>query len=279
MSKNKTTTRRAAKTKPLEFEAPAVVAELPAVVESVAARPVLDAKIHRTAIVKMMRSLTYKHDNRTVFTDFVEAAALSIANSVDVHQREAREKRYLEVMRRYKPEEVALFPKMLGELVLAMEAEPHDALGMIYGELEISNKDAGQFFTPYELCRLMARMLVDDEMKAKVAANGYITTQEPACGAGATLIALAQEMKDAGINYQQCLHATAIDIDLRCVHMCFIQCSLLHIPAVIVHGNTLSLQEWSHWLTPAHIMGGWWYRLKRRRQEPPVVETPEENAA
>jgi hypothetical protein len=31
---------------------------------------------------------------------------------------------------------------------------------------------------------------------------------------------------------------------------------MLHIPAVVVHGNALTLEEHSRWLTPAHIMGG-----------------------
>jgi len=39
--------------------------------------------------------------------------------------------------------------------------------------------------------------------------------------------------------------------------MCCLQLSLLHIPAVIIHGNTLLLQTWSHWYTPAYILGGW----------------------
>lgn len=237
------------------------------------------AKVHRAEILKLMRSMAHRHDYRTLFADFVECAALAISNAVDVHQKEAREKRYLEVVKRYKAEEVALFPKMLGQLVLALEAEPHDALGAIYGELEISNKHVGQFFTPYALCRMMGRMMIDDQMRATIAANGYITVQEPACGAGATIIGLAHEMLEAGINYQNKMHVTAIDVDLKCVHMCYVQFALLHIPAVIVHGNTLSLEEWAHWKTPAHIMGGWWYRLKRRTDDRQESSEPTEEAA
>ena len=65
------------------------------------------------------------------------------------------------------------------------------------------------------------------------------------------------------------LHVTAIDVDAKCVHMAYLQFSLLHIPAVIVHGNALSLEEWGHWYTPAHIMDGWTHRLKRRMSETP----------
>jgi hypothetical protein len=39
------------------------------------------------------------------------------------------------------------------------------------------------------------------------------------------------------------------------------------VPAVIVHGNTLTFEEWSHWYSPAHIIGGWEWRLRRRDAE------------
>ena len=37
------------------------------------------------------------------------------------------------------------------------------------------------------------------------------------------------------------------------------------IPAVIVHGNSLTLEEWDHWHTPAHIMDGWDWKLRNAR--------------
>lgn len=231
------------------------------------------AKAHRASIVKLVQQAAGRSDYRRVFSDFIEMAALSISNVVDRPQFELRENRYLEIVKSYKPEEIALFPRMLAELTQALEAEPHDALGMIYGELEIMNKHTGQFFTPYELCRLMAKMMIDDSFREKIDQNGHITVQEPACGAGANIIALAHEMKDANINYQQTLHVTATDVDLRCVHMCYLQCSLLHIPAVVFHGNTLSQEMFSQWNTPAHIMGGW-YRKQNKLIMP--VESPVE---
>ena len=61
--------------------------------------------------------------------------------------------------------------------------------------------------------------------------------------------------------------------------MAYVQLSLAHVPAIIVHGNSLSMQEWGHWFTPAHIVGGWDRRLRAHRQHsaPPalVPEMPE----
>ncbi|MFK8838946.1 hypothetical protein SL617_30605, partial [Klebsiella michiganensis] len=57
------------------------------------------------------------------------------------------------------------------------------------------------------------------------------------------------------------------------------QLSFLYIPAIIVHGNTLSLDGYAHWYTPAHILGGWSRKLRQEKVEPiteyiepPVIE-------
>ena len=72
------------------------------------------------------------------------------------------------------------------------------------------------------------------------------------------------------------LSITATDVDLKCVHMAFLQLSLLNIPAVVVHGNSLSLEEYSHWFTPAHILNGWDHKLRHRAElETPPVREPE----
>ena len=54
--------------------------------------------------------------------------------------------------------------------------------------------------------------------------------------------------------------------------MAFLQLSLLHIPAIVVHGNSLSMEVWGHWFTPAHVLGGWSHRLSARRAEDAMRE-------
>jgi hypothetical protein len=51
--------------------------------------------------------------------------------------------------------------------------------------------------------------------------------------------------------------------------MTYLQLSLLHVPAIVVHGNSLSLEEFGHWYTPAHILDGWNWKLKRRSETGP----------
>jgi hypothetical protein len=81
------------------------------------------------------------------------------------------------------------------------------------------------------------------------------------------VLALAQALRDQDINYQQKLHVTAIDIDSICVHMTYIQLALLHIPAIVIHGDSLAMESWSTWYTPAHVIGLWGMKLRRQRRE------------
>lgn len=207
-----------------------------------------------------------RHGHWKVFADFCEVAAITLSNAVDLAHRDEREARYLQIVKGYNREELDGFARGLGHLVMALETNMCDVLGRTFHDLELHNKWAGQFFTPYDVSRMMAKMTIgdNDDLTARIAARGFVTAQEPAVGSGAMVIALAQEMRDAGINYQQHLHVTAIDIDPKCVHMAYVQFSLLHLPAIIVHGDTLRLKEYGHWYTPAHIMGGWNWKLRHR---------------
>ena len=53
------------------------------------------------------------------------------------------------------------------------------------------------------------------------------------------------------------------DFTYLCWKLTYIQLSLLHIPAIVVHGNALSMKQWEVWLTPAHVLGFWNVNLKR----------------
>lgn len=221
---------------------------------------------HKARIVKQMRALGRTYGLRRVFADFCEVSAIAFSNAVDIAQREAREARYLFLIKQYKElEERQTFPKMCADLALALEETREDVLGAIAGELEILNKDSGQFFTPYTISLFMAKMTLggdDGKMIKKVVADhGFFTAAEPACGAGGMVIALSEVCLEVGINYQQHLHVTAVDIDPLCVHMTYLQGSLLRIPMIVYRGNSLSDSYTEAWYTPAHIVGGWSYKL------------------
>jgi type I restriction-modification system DNA methylase subunit len=235
---------------------------------------------HLKEMEKLIRSLSPRHHTRQAFSDFVEMAACAISNTVDPQFKKEREKRYMDIVRKYDKEGVEVFPKLLGHLTMALEEGFDDVLGKLYSSLEIHNAHAGQFFTPYEVSRMMAKMtLADGHGKEIIDEKGFIRASEPACGAGGLVIALAEALKEDGINYQQHLHITAVDVDLTAALMAYVQLSLLHIPAVVVHGDTLRMEEFSHWYTPAHIMGLWDYKLRREERGESKPKEPVEESS
>ena len=201
----------------------------------------------------------YRH-RYEVFRDFITTAACSLHNSLD--KDEAREEEFLQIIHRYKQEDQKAFPLLFQHLVAALDEEPRDILGPLYMELEVANRDVGQFFTPPELSDLMAAItfapLVED-LKSKP----FITAGEPACGAGGMILSLVKILTQAGHDPAEKLWVQAIDVDRMAALMCYIQLSLWNVPAEIIVGNTLSWEIREVWYTPAHHMGFWKYRLTR----------------
>lgn len=224
----------------------------------------LDYKAAEDDIVRIITQFSGGHQIYQIFQDWIEVSAIAVSNSVDY--QEGREERYLQIISQYKSEEqnqiVKLFVLLTEALTRAVEmGTPCDVLGSIFHRLELHNKYAGQFFTPSHICELMSEVALDGEKcKKDIDEKGYITVYEPASGSGAMVIGMAAAMVKNKMNYQQQLCVTACDVDIKCVHMTYLQLSLYHIPAVVIHGDSLTLEEWSRWYTPAYMMGQWMLR-------------------
>ncbi|WP_431153261.1 N-6 DNA methylase [Acidovorax facilis] len=245
---------------------------------------------HKKRLTALLRDNARRHRLSEVFSDFCEVAALAISNAVDIPQFKEREARYLAIVGRYEREEVERFPAMLAALTAWMECVGMaDCLGELFMSLDLGDGFKGQFFTPYEVSRLMAGLTLGQDVRSQVESQGYIRLSEPTCGAGGMAIAFADALQEQQLNYQQCLHVTAQDIDRTAVHMTYLQLSLLHVPAVVILGNTLAMEVRERWYTPAHIMGGWGARLRSRNAHvaapqilevvPPADAMAEEGAA
>lgn len=202
-------------------------------------------------LLKKFTELTRRHRRHTVFSDICSLLAVSIRNSVDVSNREEREKEYIKTIKKYSKEEVIILTEIFGLIVMELERDPRDVLGEMYMLSATNSKELGQFYTPISIANLMTDLVYDSEnIKKTIKENKLIKLLEPACGSGVFLISYTERMKRDGHNPQELAYVHATDIDITAVQMAYIQLSLLGIPAHIVHGNALTLETWDVWPTP-----------------------------
>ena len=195
--------------------------------------------------LEIFKKLTYRHRAWDVWRDFIVMFACSLSNSADKEHYDEREKRYLRIIKKYSKTEQALFPELAAYTVMALEKNPEqDFLGDIFMSLNLGNGANGQFFTPYHVCDLMAKIAMGENVAQQVKEKGYITINDPCCGAGATLIAgiheARRQLEKAGLNFQNHVLVVAQDIDEIVALMCYIQLSLLGVAAYIKVGNSLT---------------------------------------
>lgn len=183
----------------------------------------------KAKIIETIQKMAGKYSVYEIFGDWVKMMALGFANQVVF--KESREKEYLETISRYNEDERNKLVEMLAWLTEWADEEMTDMLGYIYMHLELGSKSAGQFFTPYHICQLMARMQKFD--------GKTVPMNEPSCGAGGNIIALAEEMQKQGFNYQQSMIVTCQDLDVKAVYMCYTQLTLYGIPAAVFQSDTL----------------------------------------
>lgn len=216
-------------------------------------------------IEKLLRANSHRHDLWSVWSDWVEMQALAISNACDLAQYDEREARYMQIVGRYDAEHVQRMGEAAGLVALALDRNPwQDFLGALFMGLELGNKWAGQFFTPYSLTSVMSRMTLGD---VPIPECGFVTISDPCIGGGAMAIGACEAMAGRFEDWNWKLHITGQDIDLKAVHMAYIALSWIGAPAVIIHGNTLALEQRSIWFTPGHVYGGWNRKLRRQRGE------------
>lgn len=220
-------------------------------------------------------SLCYTRNAWEVWADFIIVTACSIANSVD-HEGDAHdecEKEYAKCVERLGSVETAA--KLFACVVDALEENPEqDFLGNLFMKLNLGNHWKGQFFTPYHVCKTMAAITADN-VESTVADKGWASVNDPACGAGATLVAMANTLREHGIDYRNHLLFVAQDIDRVAGLMCYIQLSLLGCAGYVVIANTLSnpttgrstlfpqeKEDQEFWYTPMFASDVWSYRRK-----------------
>lgn len=223
----------------------------------------MEKRDYKKEFCALINRFAFRYSKWQIWSDFLSLSAISLANVMPVPEKEEREKLYLSIMNSYQKEDQEVFPKMLGLVVLALEENPEqDFLGSMYHHLELQQEQKGQFFTPYHICHFMSELqFAGDEKEEQLKEKGYISVNDPACGAGAMLIAFANVAKRHGINYQKQVLFVAQDIDRTAAMMCYIQLSLLGCPAIVIIGDSLA-KPFLHpdneaWYTPFFYLNQW----------------------
>jgi len=195
------------------------------------------------AYLKPLETLSARRGSiSTIFADFVRVAACCLAPRVlvDGASVSMREEEYMEVIRRYPKRDLELISEAFGLFIVESEKHPHrDILGNAW--LDCTSKSSkqvrGEFYTPPEICDLMAHMTGGAE--AYIAEGKPFTVEEPACGAGSMILSFAKQFAP---DHWHLPRFTAIDINPVACDMCFINTSLWSIPCEVICGNALFLK-------------------------------------
>lgn len=192
--------------------------------------------VQQKEIYKRFQNLSERQSRWSVWSDFITLSACSLC----VSDREEHEREYAGIAKKYTPEEMEQFSQMLAFTIDALECNPdQDFLGDLFMRFDLSNTWKGQFFTPYEVCKAMSAVTAGN-LQEQLKEQSWVSVNDPACGAGALLIAFAQECLRQKVNYQQSVLFVAQDIDKTAALMCFVQLSLLGCPGYIVVGDSIS---------------------------------------
>lgn len=206
--------------------------------------------------IKLFSNIAKYHHRYKVWSDFISMSAYSLYNAYA--NNDQIEQDYLKISAQYKNEDLLAMSKLLALVVKGLEEEYQDFLGSVYMDLELGNSATGQFFTPYCVSKMMAQMSVPKDLKP----GRVIKLHEPAAGSGGCIIAVADVIKDLGVNPQEKLFVSCIELDSTVALMCYIQLSLLGVAAEVMIGNSLSLNITKTFITPMFFVKDWDNRLR-----------------
>ena len=217
-------------------------------------------------IIKKFEHFRYKHGMFNVFQDALAMWTFSLSNKFDLPAAERREKQYLEIAKKYTADELEILADIFADVMILLSGCARDGvfddyLGRLYMSMELGSAKAGQFFTPYHISKFMAEIAITALPDKEV-----FTMNEPTCGAGGMILATADVLWNTHkFNYADRFLAIGQDIDLRCVYMTYLQTALAGIPAIIYHCNTLTLQTWDVFYTPAYLFQ--WPKFQKALKE------------
>ncbi|MCM1368200.1 MAG: SAM-dependent methyltransferase [Roseburia sp.] len=208
-------------------------------------------------IVKLIDRACVMHDKDRFISDLLCCMAISISNLVDKMQYDKREEEYKQTISHYNKQEQQALSEICGKIFMLLSSVVYDDgvfadyLGELFMGCNMGNSHNGQFFTPYHVSKLCAKLSIGTPKKGS---GEILTVNDPCCGSGGMMIAALDVLKnDFDINYTMDCFVDCSDIDIRCVHMAYLQLSLAGVPAIVKHQDSLTQTLYSVWRTPAFM--------------------------
>ncbi|WP_170293947.1 N-6 DNA methylase [Paracoccus limosus] len=152
---------------------------------------------------------------------------------------------------KYTQEDIRIMEDMLGVAQVAIMDGGRDFLGEACGLLGALDGGVGQFFTPFEVSKMIVSMTAPD-ISAIVRDQGNFRGADPAAGSGGLLVALADHCEAVGVDLRD-VFVEGVELVPSTYHMLFVQLSLRGVPARAVCGNTLTQEVREYAYTPAGV--------------------------
>jgi type I restriction-modification system DNA methylase subunit len=189
----------------------------------------------KESFTSIMDSMARRHGIHNLFSDFLTLLICAFSHG-------AKEDEYLRTIRKYEKPDAYKFSEALGALVIEMTG-PHgdgmvDVLGK-YFEENLSYGKNGQFFTPQNICDMMARMNNPVKPIDRIA--------DPACGSGRMLMAMAKVNRFAKFY--------GADVDSNCAKMAVINLCLNSMYGEVAWMNSLTNQFFGGWQIVPTVKG------------------------
>lgn len=192
--------------------------------------------------IKTFNEMSARYGRNELWNDYIDMHAIALANTCDSRCRDAREKQYNSTFQKYDKKTVQQLAVLTGITMMALLENPEqDFLGTVYQRLGLAKSRAGQFFTPYNVGQMMARMNMPDSFvldKSRI-----YQVNDPCCGAGCLLLAgynvMREQLEHTDPDWDKYVLFVAQDIDPLVCKMCYIQMCCIGVPGVVVAGNSL----------------------------------------
>lgn len=199
-------------------------------------------------------SALYRHDPGQLFHDFLDITICCFAN-------QTMEEKYLQTIKRYTRDELDTFAKLMGLLIVIHEDNVqatgwYDALGLIYEHISSRSKAShmGQFFTPHEVCDMMARIIIGTEPIENC------TIYDPTCGSGRLILAGHVVAPKHGVCY-------GADLDPMCAKMTAVNFWLHGIRGEVACMDSLHLKWYFAYHTHPRLLYPFITYLDEARQQ------------